>query len=213
MLSDETKPDKTKPLTGKILANKDFNLEAMRKEINQKRPVIHIASHFNFAPTSDNESFLLLGEGKWTVKEMRGIGQLFGGVQLLTLSACNTAMGGKDATGKEVDGFGTFAQDKGAQAVIATLWSVADDSTAELMRKFYELRADDNSLLKAEALRLAQLDLIYGKHTADEKLKMRGTTVIDLSGKQKQPDFKEDKNARYAHPYFWSPFVLFGNWR
>jgi len=49
----------------------------------------------------------------------------FGGVDLLTLSACDTASGGTGANGKEVEGFAVLAQRKGAKAVIATLWPVA----------------------------------------------------------------------------------------
>lgn len=213
IIGDEEKPDQTKPLNGKVLQNRTFSLEAMRSELDRRRPVVHIASHFNFAPTNDDDSFLLLGQGRWTVTQMREMGQVFGGVQLLTLSACNTAMGSRDGTGKEIDGFGIFAQDKGAQAVIATLWAVADQSTSELMQKFYRLRADDASLLKAEAMRRAQLALIYGTYTSDAAVSQRGAKPVDLSKKTGPPPFRKDDSAPFAHPYFWSPFILFGNWR
>jgi CHAT domain-containing protein len=48
----------------------------------------------------------------------------------LTLSACDTATGRADAKGKEVESFGMLAQARGAEAVMATLWPVYDDSTA-----------------------------------------------------------------------------------
>ena len=115
---------------------------------------------------------------------------IFGGVDLLTLSACNTAINGGDGSGEEIDGFGELAQQQGAKAVIASLWSVADASTGLLMQKFYQLRMrDSNPMTKAEALQEAQLALLRKEVRAP-------------SG---------DKD--YAHPYFWAPFILIGNWK
>lgn len=214
IIADESRPDPTKPLRGKVLEDRAFKLATMSEQLLKvRRPVVHVASHFNFAPTNDDDSFLLLGEGKWTVTEMRKSGQIFSGVQLLTLSACNTAMGRRDASGKEVDGFGTFAQDKGAQSVIATLWSVADDSTAQLMRRFYEIRSREPVPLKIEALRTAQLSLLYGGYSADDGARTRDAVPVFPAGARKLPPFNRDPRAPYAHPYYWAPFVLFGNWR
>jgi CHAT domain-containing protein len=85
---------------------------------------------------------------------------VFGGVDLLTLSACNTAAGGAERDGKEVEGFGVLAQRQGAKAVVATLWPVEDASTKELMQTFYRLRDTQPGISKAEALRQAQLRLL-----------------------------------------------------
>ena len=85
---------------------------------------------------------------------------------LLTLSACETGMSGNASNGREVDGLGTTAQLKGAKAVISSLWSVNDASTGELMADFYKRWADGaGKVAKVEALRQAQLDLLFGKVT------------------------------------------------
>src|SRR5206468_7381725 len=84
------------------------------------------------------------------------------GVYLLTLSACNTAIGGRGTDGKEVEGLAVLAHRQGAKAVLATLWPVADGSTQEVMQIFYRLRATTPGLSKAEALRQAQLRLLAG---------------------------------------------------
>jgi NADPH:quinone reductase-like Zn-dependent oxidoreductase len=55
--------------------------------------------------------------------ELRISANLFGGVQLLALPACNTGMG----HGTEVEGFGTLAQRQGAKVDVASLWPVAKD--------------------------------------------------------------------------------------
>jgi hypothetical protein len=109
----------------------------MRDTLHKRYPVIHIASHFRFQPGDDAKSFLLLGDGgHLTLAELKTWANLFGGVQLLTLSACNTGVG----DGAEVEGFGALAQIQGAKAVVASLWPVADASTSRLMQEFYRIR-------------------------------------------------------------------------
>jgi CHAT domain-containing protein len=78
---------------------------------------------------------------------------------LVTLSACDTALG-RDMGGEGILGLTRAFQFAGARSVLASLWSVADDSTAELMRRFYTYLKQGKS--KDEALRLAQVDLIHG---------------------------------------------------
>lgn len=139
---------------------------------------------------------------------------LFGGVQLLTLSACNTGMG----DGVEVEGFGTLAQRPGAKAVIASLWAVADASTSSLMQRFYRIRESSEGKTKLEALREAQLELLRGvAKPVPGAEPVRG--VMAKSPKDKEsnpavgaPRFAVHPQAPYAHPYSWAPFFLRGNW-
>jgi CHAT domain-containing protein len=77
--------------------------------------------------------------------------------------------------------------------VLATLWPVADESTAELMRALYQAHKDDH-LDKADALRKAQLALLQGGVSAD------------VGGHSKAGA------APFSHPFFWAPFILVGNW-
>jgi hypothetical protein len=116
------------------------------------------------------------------------IPNLFANVELLTLSACNTAMRGMKADGREVESLGVMAQRKGAKAVIATLWPVADESTRQLMQEFYRLHATHPDLSKAEALQRAQVALLGRAHDSQNF-------------------------SQFSHPYFWAPFVLIGNWK
>ena len=145
-------------------------------------PVIHIASHFQFTPGSIDNSVLLLGDGSRLSLKQIDTKLNFTGVELLTLSACETAVGDDTlaSDGGEVEGLGAIAQRKGAMAVIATLWPVADESTATLMNALYKGHIDH--LDKAESLRQAQLALLHGGAGA------------------------------YSHPFFWAPFILMGNW-
>ncbi len=74
---------------------------------------------------------------------------------LVTLSACSTALG-KESGGEGIVGLTRAFQYAGARSVLASLWNVADESTAELMQLFHERMAEGKS--KDEALRQAQLD-------------------------------------------------------
>ena len=92
--------------------------------------------------------------------EIRTQNYRFDNVDLLTLSACDTGLGGgRDAQGREIEGFGVLAQQQGAKAVLATLWRVADQSTSALMAEMYKLR-EEKKLTKIEALRQAQQSLL-----------------------------------------------------
>jgi CHAT domain-containing protein len=109
-----------------------------------------------------------------------------------------------------------LAQRQGAKAVIATLWPVADTSTKELMQTFYHLRESQPGLPKVEALRQAQLRLItgQGQAVAMASAAARGLRRLDEDGTTlSDTRFVPDPQAPYAHPYYWAPFILIGNWK
>ena len=116
-----------------------------------------------------DESFLLLGDGSRMTLAQIKTKLNFNSVELLTLSACETALGDDSAShhGVEVEGLGAIAQQAGAKAVLATLWPVADGSTAALMRAMYQAHKNDHAD-KADALRDAQLALLHGTVHADD---------------------------------------------
>ncbi|HJW33816.1 MAG TPA: CHAT domain-containing protein [Holophagaceae bacterium] len=147
--------------------------------------IVHVASHFQFRPGTHEASALLVGDGSLlSLKTLRDEGVRFDGVRLLSLSACQTALGGgRDDQGVEVEGLGALALDLGAQSVVATLWKVADASTADLMQDFY--RRWGGGTPRAEALRAAQLRLLR----------------------------KQDTARDWSHPFYWAPFILLGAWR
>ncbi|CAN5552058.1 hypothetical protein BH20ACI3_BH20ACI3_32440 [soil metagenome] len=121
-------------LPGVVKLDEQFTQQAMLSELRKRHKVVHIASHFQFSPGNETNSALLLGDGSFlSLAQIKSLPNVFGGVELLTLSACNTATGGAGANGKEVEGFGVLAQRQGAQAVIASLWPVFDSSTKVLM--------------------------------------------------------------------------------
>jgi CHAT domain-containing protein/Tfp pilus assembly protein PilF len=197
---------------GRVLIDDAFTNEAFREALRSRSPVVHVASHFKFQPGNDESSFLLLGDGsRLTLAEVNRQTELFEGVELLTLSACETAVGDVGAKGVEVESLGVIAQRQGAKAVIAGLWSVADESTRVLMEQFYRGKVAQG-LNKAEALRQAQLAMLNGRATpsASATNSSRGLTAALAAGDK---PFTASANAPWAHPYYWAPFILIGNWR
>ena len=208
--------NKTGVLPGVLELDEQFTQDTMLAQLRQRPKVVHIASHFQFSPGNESNSALLLGDGTFlSLAQIKSLPNVFGGVELLTLSACNTATGGAGANGKEVEGFGVLAQRQGAKAVVASLWPVADRSTKLLMQDFYRAREARVGESKIAALREAQLKLLHGEITmAATQSTSRQITHEDAPvGEVKRPLFKPDPKAPFAHPYFWAPFILIGNWK
>jgi CHAT domain-containing protein len=155
---------------------------------------------------------LLLGDGtRLTLREIKDGDFDFRNVDLITLSACETAIGGgKDANGQEIEGFGALAQKQGAKGVIATLWPVADRSTGLLMRHLYRFR-QQQGMTKAEGLREAQLAFIRGTELGPATLEAE--SGANREGAGAGPGISGgDPSRPYAHPFYWAPFILMGNW-
>jgi CHAT domain-containing protein len=197
-------------LQGHRILNAQFTRAALDRELLLGYPVVHVASHFQFLPGDETRSFLLLGDGRQlTLAELKAADTIFSGVDLLTLSACSTGLGSSEtADGSEVESFGVLAQRKGAKAVVASLWSVADESTAVLMREFYWARQRNPHLTKLGALREAQLSLLHGDWRASAS---RGVS-IGQGRRGSAPDRRNDSASIWSHPYYWAPFFLMGNW-
>ena len=198
------KPGENGVLDGRRLLDAQFTRVSLDRELAIGYPVVHVASHFQFRPGDETRSFLLLGDGgQLTLADLKSADVIFAGVDLLTLSACSTGLGGvKNSDGSEVEGFGVLAQRKGAKSVIASLWPVADASTGLLMQEFYRIRQSDSKLTKIDALRRAQLRLLNG-----------GIKPGGVEGDRGVKVTHEGERARnYRHPYYWAPFFLMGNW-
>ena len=88
-------------MTGTGFIDDTFTREQFKAivEGQQHYPVIHIATHFHLAPGSDEESFLLLGDGqRLTLREIwTAEGTELEEADLMTLSACETALANDNA--------------------------------------------------------------------------------------------------------------------
>lgn len=127
--------------------------EATERGQRQGAAMLHVGTHFTLRPGNVARSWLLLGDGsRMHLDELARLD--FAGHSLVTLSACETGIGGGEAAdGREVDGLNMLVVRRGAQAVLASLWRVDDASTSALMRQFYRELARTDA---PEALRRAQ---------------------------------------------------------
>ncbi len=145
--------------------------------------VLHLATHSRWNPLNPLLSGLELapGAGEDGRLEVHEILDLRLGADLVTLSACETALGsdlyGAVPSGDDFVGLTRAFLHAGSGAVLASLWEVDDRSTLELMRAFYARLPGSGA---AAALATAQRALLAG------------------------PD------PELAHPYHWAPFVLIG---
>jgi CHAT domain-containing protein len=145
--------------SGKVLLNEDYQTSRLYQELD-KTPysIVHIASHGQFDRDPD-QTFLLTHEDKLTMNQLEqivGIGQYRDKpVELLTLSACQTAAGDDRAA----LGLAGVAVKSGARSALATLWFVNDQATALLVSDFYQ-HLKDSSVSKAGALQQAQINIL-----------------------------------------------------
>jgi len=141
------------------LLNQDFRTPLLEQELRESRyGILHIATHGKFS-TDANDSFLLTFDGKLTMSKLDSLIGLFrfrqDPLELLTLSACQTAVGDDRAA----LGLAGVAIKAGARSALATLWFINDEASAALIGEFYrQLR--DPAISKATALQRAQQKLL-----------------------------------------------------
>ncbi len=168
----------------KMLIRKDAD-ETNIKNIDLKQyKIIHIATHGTVNTENPELSGLFLSQD--TTKKEDGMlysGEIYNlklNADLIILSACETGLG-KIIKGEGVIGLGRALLYAGAKNIIASFWQVSDASTAVLMTNFY-----DNINKKAKRDNISFSENLY-----NAKLKMIN-------------------EGKFAHPYFWSPFVIIG---
>jgi CHAT domain-containing protein len=121
--------------------------------------VVHIAAHTEVNDEKPWHSGILLGNatGEFAADPYLRAGDIASvrlPARLVVLSGCETAMG-RPSVGEGVAGLTSAFLSAGVRSVVATLWRVDDDVTADLIGRFYEGLADGQSV--AAALRHAQL--------------------------------------------------------
>lgn len=148
-------------LPTQVLLDDKFTRDRLQQNIeNTTYPVVHLATHAQFSSRAEN-TFLLTWDERINVRSLdqflrqRERRLTKNPIELLILSACQTAAGDNRAT----LGLAGVAVRSGARSTLATLWSVQDQSTADLMAQFYET-LDKPGVSKAAALRQAQLSLL-----------------------------------------------------
>ncbi|MBP0017775.1 MAG: CHAT domain-containing protein [Cyanobacteria bacterium SBLK] len=166
-----------------VLLNSEFTIPTFQDKIKVNPfAIVHLATHGVFS-SNPEETILWVYQDRMTLNDLSQLlsqqqEQQEQAIELLVLSACQTAIGDKRAT----LGVAGIATRSGAKSTLATLFSVDDELTAKLIKTFYQ-QLDLSNTSKAEALRQAQLTLLQGEE------------------------------IKYQQPYYWSPYILIGNWQ
>lgn len=151
------------PNSSQLLLGLDASRQAVLAGALQHADIVHFATHGQVDDRSPRLSGLTLARFDEHRQELDGhlslddIYSLDLQANLIVLSGCQTALG------KAIDGEGLLSLTRGfmhagAARVVATLWSVQDRASQELMRRYYHhLLVKDQA--PAAALRLAQNEL------------------------------------------------------
>jgi CHAT domain-containing protein len=187
---------------GTTFLNNDFtlaNLIAQRRQ--QPFGIVHLVTHADFQPGSLDNSFIQLQDTKVPLDQVRELGWNDPPVNLLVLSACQTAVGDREA---EL-GFAGLAAKAGVLTAVASLWTVNQEGTVALMAEFY--RQLTQAPIKAEALRQAQIAMIRGEvQYGDGVLRLPDREIPISSDIQEQlgsPDLSD--------PFYWAAFTMIGS--
>ena len=187
--------------SGEKIINGDFTIDNFQQAHQQGNfDIIHIASHSKFSSGSPEDSYIQFSDRKLSLEQLADLELNLPPVDLLVLSACETALGDEDAE----FGFAGLAMQAGVKSALASLWMINDTGTVLLMSEFYQQLRSTN--IKAEALRKAQMRMLQ-QEVFVEGSKVRGSAVeVDL------PDTIVQAQAQdFSHPFYWAGFTLIGN--
>lgn len=155
-------------------------------ELAGQYQIIHFATH-GILSEDPLASHLKMANEPLTVEEIGGFEGMEGKTDLVVLSACETALQvAKASMGQELTSLATAFGYAGAPALIASLWEVDDEATAELMTEFYRILHTQPSIDTLEALRQAQIHVLH---------------------------LTRDGVRPFADPAYWAAFQLIGDYR
>jgi CHAT domain-containing protein/Tfp pilus assembly protein PilF len=173
-----------------LLKRLDFSASktmAISGELAQYR-IVHFATHGLMNSEQPDLSGVVLslvdrqGSAVDGVLRLQDIFGMTLNADLAVLSACETALG-KNMRGEGLVGLTRGFMYAGVPRVAVSLWKVDDESTAELMRRFYDGMLS-NKLSPAAAMKAAQTSM-----------------------------WNDTLNPRWSAPYFWAAFTVQGEWK
>ncbi|MEE3718751.1 CHAT domain-containing protein, partial [Tumidithrix elongata RA019] len=188
----------TQVLSGVAFLDQDFTVGNMQEQRSKASyGILHLGTHGQFLADRVKDSYIQFWDSKLRSHQIPGLRFDKPAIDMLTLSACETAVGNNL-------GISGLAVESGARSILASLWTVSDAGTAPLMISLY--KAFPNAISKATALRQAQLDLLRGK------VKVENNQIVGVEGLGAIALPKGTGNVDLRHPFFWSSFILVGNW-
>ena len=215
------------------LANPSPTTEVLEAEFTQQSlfdfredsPIVHLATHANFGESPGSgggeqtragaaySSFIQFDQ-QLPITETKTLDLDRPIVELFTLSACETAVGDREA---EL-GFAGLSLQAGAESALASLWKVGDAGTPVFMGEFYQQLNQPAHLTRATALRQAQLALLRGKVTIqDGVITLSDGTTSSVADESFQTALRSSGPGvatgagDLTHPFYWAAFTLIGS--
>ena len=171
-------------MSTETLLNMDFTRPKLEEKLETESfEILHLATHGQFS-SDPNRTFVLLNDTPLYASDLDELLRL-NTIQDPVKMIVLSACQTAIGDRRATLGLAGLTLRAGAQSAVATLWSVDDQSAATLMQEFYRQMANHRNISLAEALRRSQLALW-----------------------QQDDYYQKDWDA----PYFWSPFILVGNW-
>ena len=211
-----------------VQRNADFTLENLRQQRReQSYSIVHLASHANFRAGQPGDSSIQFWDTTLPLNDLQLSTLNFNRppLELLVLSACQTALGNEDA----VLGFAGSFLSADVKSVLASLWSVNDLVSLVYMIEFY--RNLRQGLTKAEAVQNSQLALLDKQRTIQNLKELQLIVSALLDEEQTREEFTAAEIDRlermlqeigsdaeitdiaedFTHPFYWSAYTLVGN--
>ncbi len=204
---------------GESFLNQPFTVNNLISQ-RQRQPfeIVHLATHAGFNDGSPDRSYIQFFDSQLLLNDLGKLGLNNPPVSLLVISACQSAIGNRNA---EL-GFGGLALKSGVDTVVASLWYVSDEGTLALMSEFY--RYLRTAPIKAQALRQAQIAMLQGNIRIENGQLITQTNLVnDIANNPINnpannqtsitlpPELRNLNIQNLTHPYYWSSFVMLGS--
>ena len=189
---------------GDFYLNEEATIEKIIHR-NEKAKIIHIASAGGYSNSSlgvDNNAenpFIMLWGQPLLSGQLTDIDFYSPLVELLVLSACDVGLG-------EDYGLAGSAIRAGVKSVIGTISVIEDESTAELMTRFYQELSEGYA--KSEALRRAQIAMLTKPNVRN---RMNEKAEIEVSPFYIDGSTHDSRTDDYLHPYYWANYLIIGS--
>jgi CHAT domain-containing protein/tetratricopeptide (TPR) repeat protein len=200
-----------------VLEGSAATQEALVKHLREGN-YLHFACHGSYDPLDVLRSGLALeGKNRLELRKILEPDFDLSATYLVTLSACETGMIEFQKVPDEAVGLPTGFLQAGAPAVVSSLWSVNDLSTALLMERFYRGHLEEG-LRPALALRHAQLwlrDATAGDLNLAERWAEVCRTTTDPEARRRafaamRYFARNPEDKPFSSPYYWAPFTFTG---
>ncbi len=168
----------------------DFTAQAVENSLTiNAYPIVHLSTHGKFEENYNNSWLCTYKRNERLALDK--LEEILQGrkVKLLTLSACETALGAELG----LAGIGVKA---GTRSALGSLWPVNDKSTAILMQRFYENLRKDNL-----------------EKSGDSIAKALQNTQWSFFKEGKIIKLKSEEEKGFKLPFYWAGFLLIGNWQ